>query len=157
MNILFLDVDGVLNSNKYLCKKYEEKGKVTLNREEFFDPECMHILKEITDRFNLSIVITSSWKIAEYHILKDVFSKYKITIYDKTKNYGDMRGKEITEWLNNHKDVVSNYVILDDDIFKDYESTGVISHLVRTSFNAEHALETIHIKEIEKILKETSN
>lgn len=155
MNILFLDVEGVLNSSKYLSKKYEEKGRITLTREEFFDPECMKILKVIVDLYDFYVVITSSWKIAEYHILKNVFGKYGITIYDRTKNYGDMRGQEIIEWLDNHKNEVKNYVILDDDIFKDYEATGVLSHLVKTSFMAEHALESKHIYEIEKILKET--
>lgn len=155
MNILFLDVEGVLNSHKYLCRKYEEKGRVVLTREEFFDPECMKILKVIVDLYDFYVVITSSWKIAEYHILKEVFSKYEISIYDRTNNYGDMRGQEIIDWLKDYQNIVKNYVILDDDIFKDYESTGVMSHLVKTSFNSEHALEKKHIYEVEQVLKET--
>lgn len=155
MNILFLDVEGVLNSHYYLCKRYEEKARKTLIREEFFDPECMKILKEIVTIFNLYIVITSSWKIAEYNILKNVFSSYGMDIYDRTNNYGDMRGHEIIDWLDKYQNEVENYVILDDDIFKDYETTGVISHLVKTSFNSKHALEIKHINEVERVLKET--
>jgi hypothetical protein len=154
MNILFLDVDGVLNSYDYLSDVYAIK-KRTLKREEFFDPVCMKILEEIVLKYNLQIVITSSWKICEMDILTNVFSNYGLSILDKTNNYGDERGREIREWLKLHKDV-SNYIILDDDFFKDY--IGLEEHLILTSFYFNRGLNRSHIKLIENIiLKRTIN
>lgn len=148
MNVLFLDVDGVLNSHKYLTSLYEKK-KRRLEREEFFDPKCMIVLKKIVSKFNLEIVITSSWKIADMCTLERVFKKYELDILDKTKNYGDKRGKEIREWLSNHSEV-KNFVILDDDFFSDY--VGLEKNLVQTSFSSNGGLNDSHILLIEKII-----
>ena len=148
MNVLFLDVDGVLNSHKYLTSLYEKK-KRRLEREEFFDPKCMIVLKKIVSKFNLEIVITSSWKIADMCTLERVFKKYELDILDKTKNYGDKRGREIREWLQDHNDV-DNFVILDDDFFSDY--VGLENNLVQTSFSSNGGLNDSHILLVEKIL-----
>ena len=104
MNIIFLDVDGVLNSIEYLTQTYK-KVKRTLKQEEMLDPMCINNLKEIVDKTNARIVITSSWKICDLDILIKVFSNYNLQIYRITKNYGDKRGKEIREWLEKNKDV----------------------------------------------------
>ena len=148
MNVLFLDVDGVLNSHEYLTSLYEKKKK-RLEREEFFDPKCMVVLKKIVSKFNLKIVITSSWKIADMQTIERVFKKYDLGILDKTKNYGDKRGKEIREWLSNHSKV-KNFVILDDDFFSDY--VGLENNLVQTSFSSNGGLNDSHILLVEKII-----
>ena len=148
MNVLFLDVDGVLNSHKYLTSLYEKKKK-RLEQEDFFDPKCMVVLKKIVSKFNLKIVITSSWKIADMQTIERVFKKYDLGILDKTKNYGDKRGKEIREWLSNHSKV-KNFVILDDDFFSDY--VGLEKNLVQTSFSSNGGLNDSHILLVEKII-----
>lgn len=155
MNILFLDVDGVLNSHDYLCNKFEQKGKKSLTRREFIDPECMRILKLIVDSFKFHIVIISAWKIIdeEYKLLIDIFSDYDMHIFDRTNNYGSSRGREIHEWICNNN--VEKYVVLDDDIFKDYEKYNILPHLVQTSFSDEHALSIKHFEEVSMLMKET--
>lgn len=148
MNIIFLDIDGVLNSIEYLTEKYNEL-KRALKQEEMLDPICIKYLKEIVDKTNSKIVITSSWKIFDLDILNNVFSKYNLKIYDVTKNYGDKRGKEIREWLSLNNDV-SNYIIIDDDIFKDY--IGFEDKIVQTSMYKGRGLNLKHVKDaIEKL------
>ncbi len=155
MNILFLDVDGVLNSHIYLCNKYDEKGKKALTREEFIDPECMYVLKEIVKKFDFCIVIISAWKIIdeEYALLKKIFLKFNLHILDRTKNYGSKRGREINEWINNNN--IKKYVVLDDEIFDDYKQYNILNHLVKTNFYDEHALTYTHLNRIKEIMDET--
>ncbi len=156
MNILFLDVGGVLNSHMYLCNKYDEKGKKALEREEFIDPKCMYVLKEIVKKFDLYIVIISAWKIIdeEYALLKNIFLKYDLHILDRTKNYGSKRGREINEWINNNN--VKKYVVLDNEIFEDYKQYNILDHLVKTNFYDDRALKYTHLNQIKKIMDETT-
>lgn len=149
MNIIFLDVDGVLNSIEYLTQTYK-KVKRTLKQEEMLDPICINNLKEIVDKTNARIVIISSWKICDLDILIKVFSNYNLQIYSITKNYGDKRGKEIREWLEKNKDV-SNYIILDDDIFKDY--VGLEDKIIQTSMYKGRGLNNSHVEMAIKKLK----
>ena len=142
MNIIFLDVDGVLNSIEYLTEKHNEL-KRTLKQEEMLDTVCIKNLKQIVDKTNARIVITSSWKICDLDILIKVFSKYNLQIYSITKNYGDKRGKEIREWLEKNKGV-SNYIILDDDIFKDY--VGLKDKIIQTSMYKGRGLNNSHVE-----------
>lgn len=93
MNIIFLDVDGVLNSIEYLTEKHNEL-KRTLKQEEMLDTVCIKNLKQIVDKTNARIVITSSWKICDLDILIKVFSKYNLQVYDATINYGDKEEKK---------------------------------------------------------------
>lgn len=132
MKIIFLDVDGVLNSQNYFISKYHELGRPVRGKEEI-DKVAVKYLKEIVDKTGAKIVLTSSWKIIKRQVqdLKDVLKEYNLSIMDITSNYADKRGKEIREWLNNNKDVES-FVILDDDFFKDYN--GLENNLVNTSF-----------------------
>ena len=149
MNIVFLDVDGVLNSIEYLTQMYK-KLKRTLKQEEMLDPICINNLKEIVDKTNARIVITSSWKICDLDILIKVFSKYNLQVYDATINYGDKRGKEIREWLDNNKDV-NNYIIIDDDFFKDY--VGLEDKIIQTSMYKGRGLNNSHVEMAIKKLK----
>ena len=150
MNILFLDIDGVLNSNEYLTEEYEKVNR-RLTREEFFDPKCMRILKKIVTDYKLKIVITSSWKIFDFKTVIDVFKNYELEVLDSTKNYGDKRGAEIREWLVNH-DNISKFVIIDDDFFPDY--VGLEGNLVMTSFYKNRGLNESHIPLVADIILE---
>lgn len=56
MNIVFLDVDGVLTYSNY-------KNNETAN----IDIEKVRLLKEICDKSNAKVVISSSWRGSESH------------------------------------------------------------------------------------------
>ena len=101
MKILFLDFDGVLNSEKYV-KNSNEFGVV-------IDPERMILLKQIIDSTGAKIVLTSSWR---EHWDKDaqscddtgieinnIFEKYNLNIFDKTLILNSCREDEIFDWL----------------------------------------------------------
>lgn len=107
-NIIFLDFDGVLNSNWWLVE-----GNKKIKGLKEFDPKRIKILKEIIKGTDAKVVLTSSWRNREG--IKEFFSKCGIKVYDSVKDLGKgNRGEEIQEWLDTHH-FWTNYLILDDE------------------------------------------
>lgn len=102
--ILFLDVDGVLNS-------LFTGGRYALKR------VCLKRLENIVKNTGCEIVLSSTWRRDEYALkrLKRVLAYRGIKITDTTIYIPKgIRGDEITEWLYRHPDV-TRYAIVDDD------------------------------------------
>ena len=139
MNIIFLDIDGVLNYLNYF--KYIHNQVINYNKTNInniltklleIDINKLLILKELCLITNSKIVITSSWKILNnYPKIEEYLIKY-IPIIDTTKYLYNQRGLEIKNYLKNHPEI-TNYVILDDDIFPDYDEE-LLYHLIHTNF-----------------------
>ncbi len=152
INIVFLDIDGVLNcrTTKDQCDGYRgiEDSKVEL-------------LKELVNKTNAKVVLVSTWKQYWYkesylkdkqdnlaNYLDQKLSNSGLTIYDKTEDFDvNNRGENILEYIRklHHKGIkVNKYIILDDEPF-DYLSTKLTSRLVKTSFE-NGGLQEKHIK-----------
>ena len=131
--ILFLDVDGVLNTERqhWHCQM---NGIAPIDRFGYaFDPEAVANLATILTETEAEIVISSSWKSIGLANLLDLWEFRKLpgkiidttpnTISDEfllNANLDDMelvpiKGMEIKEWLTNHGKQVSHYVIIDDE------------------------------------------
>ena len=151
--VIFLDVDGVLNSNR------------TLHEDISLEDDLISNLKELVDKTGAKIILSSSWRLSTEAVatLMDKLDKFGLVIsgmtcdgvdldwlekyeFDATKKYLDTkfdwdenrqikithdRGAEIFKWLHDHDDCA--YVILDDEIedIKPYFSESVI---VKTSY-----------------------
>lgn len=121
MKILFLDVDGVLNSQDTMTK----------DPSAFFpiDAYMAFLVGRIQLNTGCQIVLSSSWRHNEEsvsHIEKRVSQLFGMT----PDLPGKSRGDEITEWLSHHPDV-SNYAILDDDMDA---GIGHGRHFFKTTF-----------------------
>ena len=112
--ILFLDIDGVLNSKIFY--KYIYKREDTSSR---FDPYCVILVKKLVEEFDLKIVITSTWRVGSINRLikeleennfRDYLHKDWLTPVVRPAS----RGKEIGLWLDKHPEV-QQYLILDDN------------------------------------------
>ena len=55
-NIIFLDIDGTLSSEKYFMTNPDRKGDAL-----FIDPEKVKLLNTLKDIPGITIVISSSW------------------------------------------------------------------------------------------------
>lgn len=132
MNIIFLDIDGVLNSYAY----YKET-------ENDLDLKAIDILSQIYHKFNCKIVLSSTWRELKdisdesaqkmWKHLVDTLSKYNMEIYDITPTIKNNRPLEIATWLQNNS--CSNYVILDDDFpLLEYKKYGLEKHVVKTIY-----------------------
>ena len=151
--VIFLDVDGVLNSSRTLYEDISLEDYLISN------------LKELVDKTGAKIILSSSWRLSTDAVatLMDKLDKFGLVIsgmtcdgvdldwlekyeFDVTKKYLDTkfdydenrqikithdRGAEIFKWLHDHDDCA--YVILDDEIedIKPYFSESVI---VKTSY-----------------------
>lgn len=155
--IIFLDIDGVLNT--YYTKEETSMGSI------FVENNKIEILKEIIDKTNAKVVLSSSWRWGWWQIedghentwfakdfkeLRDKLLEFNIELYDKTVIFDKFmrrRGDEIRAWLDNHSDV-EGYVIIDDLSGKYLRPCS--SHLLQTS--EYKGLERKHIKVVERIL-----
>lgn len=118
MKVLFLDIDGVLTSHAS-CAKDKVLVEWQLPEERLvddFDVNCVQSLKDIINKTNANIVISSAWrKLFGINTLIKHLNKYGITnIIGATPELIDYRGNEIQAWLNENKDV-DKFVILDDN------------------------------------------
>lgn len=107
---LFLDVDGVLNSDEWY---HEEWNKDHVYPQGDFDPKCVDIINDIVSKTDCKVIVSSSWRTDSN--LQSVFDKagLKFQIYSTTP-FRDHRGKEIQEWLDSQTEPYV-YAILDDD------------------------------------------
>ena len=62
MNIIFLDVDGVLNSMRKLIELYEQTGKPHSGNNFPFDEKCLENLKILVKETSSKIIVTSTWR-----------------------------------------------------------------------------------------------
>ena len=140
MKVIFLDIDGVLNSEEFLNN----------NQNGIIDRNNVNILKNIIDRTGAVIVMSSGWKLwfddnmmpkdgySQY--LYDIFLEFGIKLFGKTpdfsteeirtkKTFSHVKAKEIIAWLTKHESTYK-YVVLDD---LDLKHEEINSHLVMTN------------------------
>lgn len=147
--IIFLDLDGVLNTANYYDRLQHEHLPTEDIFGTLFDPNAVEQLSHIIDSTNAKIVISSSWRYSgiasmramwkERHLpgnLYDITSLFVADDYirahmdDQSFDFYEAmtsaREMEISAWLQEHPEV-TNYVILDDlDSLRQHEA-----HLVK--------------------------
>ena len=133
MNIIFLDVDGVLNSVKHLKEEYEKNRRPYSGFEYPFDSDCLNNLKYLVEETNSYLVITSTWRKFDIgkSILLNELKKYGLDkrVIGYTDILNTKRGEEIKAYLSKLKDKV-NFIILDDD--SDFEELE--EYLIKTNY-----------------------
>ena len=143
MKIIFLDIDGVLNYLNFFKKNNNTRINYNKNLKSDkyilvkkllqIDFNKLFLLKELCTITNSYIVITSSWKILDsYPLIEEYLINFGLPIIDTTSYISGERGKEIKKYLMEHPKV-SNYIIIDDDIFPDFDEE-LLYHLIHTNF-----------------------
>ena len=149
--IIFLDIDGVLNSVKYDRERTDKEGNI--------DETRMVLLKELVDSTNAEIVLSSSWRkhwsIDDEcdHIgieLNSTFQKYGLKISDKTPVLSALeRSIEIQTWLDEHLCEIQSFVII-DDMFGGWGPLA--NNLVKTDNRIGRGLEMKHVEMAKRFL-----
>ena len=142
MKIIFLDIDGVLNTDETIDRIEDEYEKTGIKKIEI-DEFRVGYLKRIVEMTDAKIVLSSSLRYrfkkvgdkciannknyAPYFL--EIFSKFGLEIYDVTPklNIECRRQDEIKAWLFLNKEVDS-FVILDDETTElmDFVGTNLI-------------------------------
>lgn len=138
--IVFLDIDGVLNW-------YHSKSHNGLYLG--IDSARIKRLARIVEATGAAIVLTTTWKdfyeIGAYKqhtetgkYMNNKFRKVGLKIYDKTTDIAGWayRGAGIKVWLDSHPEV-KEFIILDDEIFKDYETYNYLPRMIKTMYKLE--------------------
>jgi len=116
--IIFLDIDGVLNTEHYQGL-LQYQGKPWQDEYgAFFDPKAVKQLKRIIDATDADIVIESSWKYLGLDAMKELWKVRNLpgTIIDITPSLlGKNKGVEIASWLSKYAKQDIRYVIIDDE------------------------------------------
>lgn len=146
MNIIFLDVDGVLNSVGNLISTYNETHKPYSGHDYPFDVKCLTNLQKLVLLTKSKIVITSSWRkdgegrkkllniLREYNLDKEVIGY--------TPVLKSSRGLEIKSYLES-LDMQPNFVIIDDDSDVDELIGFLIQTNIQTGLTEQNVLEAI--------------
>lgn len=166
INIIFLDVDGVLNSMPYF--KSLDIGNKQIGYNDISDFH-LQMLAKIYHTCNAKIVLSSTWRELDdesdrnvysmYKYLESSLAKYDMKIISKTPVIQMNRPFEIVTWLSNREDKSNiKFVSLDDDFSKeDYDIYGIGKNLIYTKFfcnkESEGGLQQEHVDKAIRILK----
>ena len=149
MKVIFLDVDGVLNSSDFADKMREEEN-VNVFYEDMLDKRAIFRLKRIVDTTGALIVLSSSWRLIERSrmaVIDQLQSAAGLQIEDVTPKItisGSCRGDEIMSWLIEHPDI-ERIVILDDDSDMSCLSDFLVQTTFKSGLKKEHAMKAISI------------
>ena len=133
--IIFLDFDGVLNTEHYQgLLQYQGKSWQD-EHGAFFDPNAVKQLKRIIDATGADIVVESSWKYLGLDAMKELWEIRNLpgrviditpsSISDEYLSNVDLdnldtsmlhcKGLEIASWLSKYETQDIRYVIIDDE------------------------------------------
>jgi hypothetical protein len=140
MKVIFLDIDGVLNSEEFLKN----------NHGEAIDRMNVSILKNVIDKTGAVVVMSSAWRLwfddkmmpkeGYSQSLHDILNEFGIKLFGKTpdfstdeirvnKTFSHVKAKEIKAWIIENESV-DKYAVIDD---LDLRNEEVNAHLVRTN------------------------
>lgn len=133
--VIFLDIDGVLND--VFTDERSPDGFIGLN------PIMIDRLRLVIDQTGATVVLVSTWKnewdvnpderSTDGEYLHNTLQAHGVRIFDKTQDSTSDRGHGIVRYLQSHPEI-QKWVVLDDQVFFDYEECGIIDHLVRTRY-----------------------
>lgn len=154
MKVIFLDIDGVLNSRAYDRKR-------NWNEQTDIDETRLPFVKKIVDETGAKIVLSSTWREhwsidpglcdSDGVYINNSFAKYGLEIYGKTPDLGRNfdRPDEIKAWLDSTKENIESFVIIDDYRY----GWGKLSdNFVKTNPNFGSGLEEEHVQKAIEIL-----
>lgn len=152
MKVIFLDVDGVLNSNDWLENN-------TVRKENGVNPEKVKLLAEIVQNTNATVVLSSTWRYIPEHpmfaYLTDILGKNGIKIHSFTPKLDGDRPKENEAWIDKQTEEVQFISIEDDFSEDDYRKYGIEDCLVRTSYYGKcGGLQRNHVEKAIQLLNE---
>ena len=133
--IIFLDFDGVLNTEHYQNYLYHEGKAWQDEHGAFFDPEAVEQLRRIIDATHADIVVESSWKYLGLEAMQEMWQVRNLPglVIDITPStvsdswlltadldgfnpaMGHCKGMEIASWLADNATQNTRYVIIDDE------------------------------------------
>lgn len=144
MNIVFLDIDGVLNGLDFIDDVFQKTQKKVPTF--IVNPENVRYLNYIVQTAKAKVVVTSDWKthksISEIQEILD-HAGFRGEIIGATPSDRGRRGQSIASWLHQHQ--TECFVILDDAHQLDPLSNFVVWVDPYTGLQSKHAQKAISL------------
>ena len=112
MKVLFLDIDGVLNSTRSCIANKGYPHNFTPASLVMFDEIAVKLVRGMCRAGGIGVVVSSAWRIGRTH--EEIGRGLDLPTIGKTPSLVGNRGKEIAHWLAEHPEV-EQYAIVDDD------------------------------------------
>ncbi len=143
MKVIFVDVDGVLNSDDFIDSV---KGKQDI------DIKTVLLLKRAIEETGAKIVMDTSFRYTQSFLKVQEMLLQNGIMFDKTPFIDNERGKEIKQYLSKHKDI-EDYILLDDVVFPDFDDE-LLSHLIKMDdTNTRGIGKGLQEKDVEEIIR----
>ena len=136
MKVIFLDIDGVLNSEEWDVYVQSFIYGARFNSCYLLSQEMILRLQNVVFQTNAEIVLTSSWRASERAMdaLRRQLNLYHLSIRDTTVIYAyGNRADEVKLWIESHPNVTS-YVIVDDEDDGFTQDEILAAHFVQTTY-----------------------
>lgn len=112
MKVVFLDIDGVLNSRRTAIAFGGVSWSGSSGIRAKMDEVAIRLIGGISRKAEAQIVLSSSWR--NDKDWQAIGPALGLAIIDRTQSLCGNRGTEIADWLRRHPDV-ERYAIIDDD------------------------------------------
>ena len=144
MNLLFLDIDGVMT-----CQEAPAHPLTTSSKIYPFSETSVHTLNTVLKQFSLKIILTSSWRtVFDVETQCQIFRENGVVQVPQGQTESvnfENRTLEISRYLGTHP--TKHFVILDDMEIKGFEQ-----NFVRVPFN--EGLTPAQLPQIQRILSQ---
>ena len=147
---IFLDIDGVLNSEHTLNKSCENMDQKIAS---IISDQLVKNLSYLVKKTDAKIILSSSWRVYFNEntkkpinlfamILLAALNKHNLKLHDMTPfvkgPYSSERGLEIKTFIDKHN--IEDYVVIDDEEFSDFSTHLDMSRFIQTTFGDEHTI-----------------
>ena len=159
---IFLDIDGVLNSEHTLEDRSTSDASIICD-------QYLENLRNIVEKTDAKLVLSSSWRVYFESTIDDPkhsygvqlvqeLSKHNLKLHAKTPfvkgEFSNERGLEIKTYIEKHN--ITNYVVIDDENFSDFKTHLDMSRFIQTTFGDETTTietEGLNKKVAEEVIK----
>jgi len=153
MKVIFLDVDGVINTEDQMRREYE-KGHKTSSYYLTLDHFKIELLAKLVKESGAIVIVSSSWRIGGFEKapsmvnLTNQLNQHGIIVSGYTPtSFEGVRGREIAQWIMTNCREIPQFCILDDS--SDMEDLKE-EHLIQTTWK--HGLLPEHVEKAKEVL-----
>ena len=114
MKVVFLDIDGVLNSYRTRAAHGEYPRGFAPEDMLMFDQTAISLIGAIVRAAGAKVVLSSAWRVTYSFI--NAAKAFDLPIIGSTPVFDASRGAQIKYWLDEHKSDVECYAIIDDEV-----------------------------------------
>lgn len=149
MKVIFLDKDGVLNSDEYFDKI---EGTDIERVQKDVDIDKIKLLKKAVEITGAKVVVTASARYTTNGKLLINLLRENQILVDVTPFINNKRGIEIKRWLSEHPET-EDFVIWDDEIFDSYDEVLLKKLIKISNGNGITFGEGLQLKDIQEIIE----